>query len=564
MPWHVERGNSACPDGWAVVKDADKTVEGCHPSRDEAVTQLRALYANEPMTAADEILLPPVADVLPDMPEGTPWEGVLAPEGVWSGDGRQFAPDALTWAPLPLALKWQPEEDDEHKGSVIVGRIDEIFREPPLVKARGVMDDEGLYGAEALRLMHKLMLRGVSLKGDDMEDQDVELVYPGDMPMEAPMAEDDEQDDGLEEFHLPGKHDQKDHGRSTGPKYDRSKPVPVSPKRKSTPKYDRSTPPGQGGRRRYSDDSDRDFAIQVPEVEPLEPVEPVEMLPAGEPRVIIHKGRIRSATLCPEQAFVEAEIHLVEPQVLPELVGPTRVVASGYTITIPELWPESWFDEPKERPPFGALHITPQGRVYGLLAPAHVSHRAFLRTGRAVTAPQRVDYSEFQNKPALVAGADGDTYRINAGSITFNCGHPSPTDPRRSDPNWAMQQYDNTCSVAARVRVGEYADGGTWVAGGLLHGIDADTVERMMACALSGDWQGGKLNAALLVPVEGFPTAATSSVRIKDGALVSSTVPIRFTPEPDLRPLLERVARSIGRDSKSRLQQQRDRVKGRR
>ena len=112
--------------------------------------------------------------------------------------------------------------------------------------------------------------------------------------------------------------------------------------------------------------------------------------------------------------------------------------------------------------------------------------------------------------------------------------------------------------------MGEYADGGTWVAGGLLHGIDADTVERMMACALSGDWQDGKLNAALLVPAEGFPTAATSNVRIRDGALVSSSVPIRFTPEPDLRPLLERVARSIGRDSKSRLQQQRDRVKGRR
>ena len=488
VPWHVERGNSACPDGWAVVKDADKTVEGCHPSRDEAVTQLRALYANEPMTAADEIVLPPVADVLPDMPEGSPWEGVLAPEGVWSGDGRQFAPDALTWAPLPLALKWQPEENDEHKGSVIVGRIDEIFRDPPLVKARGIMDDEGLYGAEAIRLMRKLMLRGVSLTGDDCDETDVEMVYP-----------------------------------------------------------------------------DLEFAIQVPEVEPAEPlVEPVELVPPGEPKAIIHKGRIRSATLCPEQAFVEAEIHLIEPSVLPELVGPTMVVASGYTITIPELWPEAWFDEPKERPPFGALHITPQGRVYGLLAPAHVSHRAFRPSGRNVTAPQRVDYSEFQNKPALVAGADGDTYRINAGSITFNCGHPSPTDPRRSDPTWAMQQYDNTCSIAARVRVGEYADGGTWVAGGLLHGIDADTVERMMACALSGDWQGGKLNAALLVPVEGFPTAATSSVRIRDGALVSSSVPIRFTPEPDLRPLLERVARSIGRDSKSRLQQQRDRVKGRR
>lgn len=492
VPWHVEKGHPDCPDGFAVVKDSDASVEGCHPTRDEAVAQLRALYAQEPMTAAEVIELPPVADVLPEMVDGSRWEGVLAPEGVWSGDGRQFAPGSLTWAPLPQALKWQPEENHGHDGAVIVGRIDEIFRDGDLIRARGVMDDDGLYGAEAKRLMKALMLRGVSICGDDTFEEDIELVYP---PMEMP--------------DMPG----------------------------------------------------MEFAIQVPE----EPEMPEHPMPMGEPKVIVHKGRIRSATLVAEPAFVEAEIHLVEDAPMDMMMmGPTTVTAAGYTITIPELWPESWFEEPKQRPPFGALHITAQGQVYGLLAPPNVAHRAFRASGRSVTAPKGIDYSEFQNKPALVAGADGEVYRINAGVITFNCGHPSPHDPRRRDPNWAMQQYDNSCSVAARVRVGEYADGGTWVAGGLLHGIDADAVERMMGCALSGDWQDGKLNAALLVPVEGFPTAQTSSVRVRDGALVSSSVPIRFDPAAgrSLRPLLERVARSIGRDAQSRLRQQRIRVKG--
>ena len=586
---------------------------------------------NQPMTAAvgEQITLPPVDDVLPEIVDGTPWEGVLAPEGIWSGDGRMFAPGSLEWAPLPLALKWQPEEDDGHNGSVIVGRIDEIWRDGAMIRARGVMDDDGLYGAEALRLMRKRMMRGVSIRGDNTKEIDVELVYPA-----------------------PGM------GIAIG----------LGP--------------------------DMEYAIQVPD-EPIADDVPIvvpmpEPEPMGEPDVIVHKGRIRSATICPEQAFVEAEIFLVDSPLVAAAVeshetptssgpwdgpaaekalpspmpldtargfyawvddtavadgmvpktggkfghhevtggtpgaanvkacqtgigvlnggrggtkipdaqvrgvydhlaahlrdagqqppalqgatmatrpGPTVVTAAAYTITIPELWPEEWFDEPVDRPPFGALHITQEGRVFGLLAPDHVQHRAFRASGRPVTAPRGIDYTEFCNKPALVAGADGQVYRINAGTITFDCGHPSPYDQRRADPRWAMQHYDNSCSVAARVRVGEYADGGgTWVAGGLMHGIDAATVERMMGCALSGDWQGGKLNAALLVPVEGFPVAQTSSIRVQEGVMVASSVPVRFTPDTgsgvDYRPVMERLARSIGRDRDSRFASLQRRVKG--
>ncbi len=452
---------------------------------------------NQPMAttaAQDPIVLSPPDILMPDIEDGTPWEGVLAPEGVWSGDGRQFAPSALTWAPLPLALKWQPEEDDGHDGAVIVGRIDTISRVGNLIHATGVMDDEGLYGAEALRLMQNRMLRGVSIRGDDTDEEDIELVYP-------------------------------------------------------TPGMDMPMVPEPG------------YAIQVPDQpEPEMPMDIPMPEPMGEPKVIVHKARIRSATLCPEQAFVEAEILLADGDLeAPSLTttagpGPTVVTAAAYTITIPEIWPEQWFDEPSEQPPFGALHITPQGRVFGYLGPDMVSHRAFRASGRKVTIPRGVDYSEFQNKPALVAGADGHVYRINAGNITFDCGHPSPYDQRRADAMWAMQHYDNTCSIAARIRVGENRHG-TWVAGGLLHGITADAFERMMACALSGDWQGGKLNAALLVPVEGFPVGQTSSIRIRDDAIVASSVPIRFAANPqpvDTRPVLERLARSINRDAKAR------------
>jgi hypothetical protein len=48
VPWHVSKG-SGCPDGkpYAVVRETDNHVEGCHPTRTEANNHMRALYSNE-------------------------------------------------------------------------------------------------------------------------------------------------------------------------------------------------------------------------------------------------------------------------------------------------------------------------------------------------------------------------------------------------------------------------------------------------------------------------------------------------------------------------------------
>jgi len=52
MPWHIEADNAAC-DGYAVVKDDDGTVEGCHRTRGQAERQMAALYASEPEARAE-------------------------------------------------------------------------------------------------------------------------------------------------------------------------------------------------------------------------------------------------------------------------------------------------------------------------------------------------------------------------------------------------------------------------------------------------------------------------------------------------------------------------------
>jgi HK97 family phage prohead protease len=48
MPWHVTKSDS-CPAArpWAVIKDSDGEVEGCHPSKTAATKQMAALYASE-------------------------------------------------------------------------------------------------------------------------------------------------------------------------------------------------------------------------------------------------------------------------------------------------------------------------------------------------------------------------------------------------------------------------------------------------------------------------------------------------------------------------------------
>lgn len=49
MPWHVAKSGECAPSHpWAVIKDADGTVEGCHATEEMAQRHMAAMYANEP------------------------------------------------------------------------------------------------------------------------------------------------------------------------------------------------------------------------------------------------------------------------------------------------------------------------------------------------------------------------------------------------------------------------------------------------------------------------------------------------------------------------------------
>jgi hypothetical protein len=132
-----------------------------------------------PMTAVVEEDVPVVEDddELDDMPmlsdddiedKPVPWHGVLAPEGIFSGDGRKFAADALTWREPPLPLLWQEKSGMGHEGSVVVGQISELRKQDGRVVARGTFatteDADKVVG-----LLAEGHMRGVSVDVDQAE-----------------------------------------------------------------------------------------------------------------------------------------------------------------------------------------------------------------------------------------------------------------------------------------------------------------------------------------------------------------------------------------------------------
>lgn len=505
MPWSIERSHPDCSEGeWAVVKDDDGALEGCHETRDGAVAQIAALNAAE--SDDDDASGTSVTSFR----NTAPWSGVLLVEGVPTGDGRQFALGALTWpelgstTSLEIPLGWMYERS--HGGMqtdkvVTVGRIDRIERRGSELHASGVLNLDSEWGREAARQMGTRtdpgFLAGVSIDADDPTDPvglDAEFVFPEECPLS---------DGG-------------------GPDLEAA----------------------------YVEGDDLDVKCMIPEL------------------VIYHSGRIRAATLVDIPAYVEARLYLDEEPPAPEASEtedetPADVLtAAAYTITIPEIAPAEWFDEPTEEPEIGAITITDEGHIFGYLAPKHVAHRGY-RDRRVEVPTGNVDYGVWMNRATIVERGSAFE-RIATGPITMNCGH-APNTPKMRGAS-RQEHYDNSCSVVATARVGENGRG-VWIAGALLPDVPGEQVRRMMACQLSGDWgphreRPGKreLCGALLVPVPGFPRRSYQTVNVKAGLLTRSLTPLRFgyhmpvDPEPvGMRAAVESIAEAVGRGRETRV-----------
>lgn len=90
MPWHIEEGYESC-SGYAVVKDSDGSVAGCHETEEAAKKQLAALYASEPEARAakyDHIDFTPPSGVKAEARKGLEWRREFGRGGTGVGIAR--------------------------------------------------------------------------------------------------------------------------------------------------------------------------------------------------------------------------------------------------------------------------------------------------------------------------------------------------------------------------------------------------------------------------------------------------------------------------------------------
>jgi hypothetical protein len=496
-----------------------------------------------------------------------PWHGILAPEGVRSGDGRKFKEGALRHRDFPLPLTWQKISDDGHKGNVTVASIetgeivDNLFR------------SEGNFLAtteanEVVDLIREFGRFGVSVDADDATfDVDVEneeVVFTDARVCSAcivPIPA------FAEAWVALGTWADHDAGKCACAQRSESEPVEVEPDEELVAAVEAAggvaefidVAPGRTedgpGWLTHPVDTDRlrDYWVRGPgaakigwgtpgdfdrcRVNVAEYVKPQHLNGYCANRHYDALGFWpgRSAHAGESLEFTEA--------------GEAMTLTAAAALKAP---PE-WFEDPKfaigdgrvrELPDgqYGVpITVTEEGQVYGHIALWQTCHIGFGET--CTTAPHSVtDYAYF--KTGEVSLTNGES--IPVGNLTIGGGHAAPG--LKAKP--ALAHYDSTSAVVADVNVGE-DEFGIWFAGWLRAGVTDEMVTAFKASALSGDWRriGGNLEmiAALAVNVPGFGIPRTRVAAASEGqlSLVAAGV---VAPDPEEQPTrveAERIADSL-------------------
>lgn len=143
-------------------------------------------------TAAVDPDAMPAPGATDEVVDGPRWEGILAVENEETGDGRMMEAGAIRWDNLPVPFRWAREDNGQHMGAVVVGRIDEVWREGNNIMGRGVFDAGSDEGIEAARQVGQGLTTGVSVDLDDVDFEirvDRELFEEG-IPEEPELDED--------------------------------------------------------------------------------------------------------------------------------------------------------------------------------------------------------------------------------------------------------------------------------------------------------------------------------------------------------------------------------------
>ena len=469
----------------------------------------------------------------PDIPDDladilVPWHGVLAPEGIPSGDGRMFSEGALTWRNLPLSLKAMFVDDEGHKGSTIGARIDRIWREGGEIRAEGVFDHSPS-GYESIRMLAEGMWRGVSVDVDQAElaveeyedNGSRNLVFnkarisaatlcaiPAFAEAWVKLGPATESWPVVEEEKVPDVRDNPELSEEVKANLieqykgtvldDQFRPVP--PQTKDGPGWITHPDPteditnywvdGRGAAKiRWGQGGDfnrcrRQLAKYVQNPDWL----------AG----LCANLHYRALGVWPgqESGGKMAAMNMDPNAELPSV----SLVASGAEDAISV----EYFTNPnlKELTP---LTITDDGHIFGHIAGWDTCH---IGKYPCTTAPHtNMDYAYFLTGEVLT-----DAGYVPVGQITLGGGHAPDGISLRA----ALAHYDNLGTAFADVHCGE-DEFGIWVSGKVREGVTKKQVHDMRAASVSGDWRGVivggaerlELVAVCAVNVPGFPIPRT-------------------------------------------------------
>ena len=275
-----------------------------------------------------------------------------------------------------------------------------------------------------------------------------------------------------------------------------------------------------------------------------------------QPVMVVKQGRIMGATIVPFPAFQEAFVEDLDPTAP---LHADAVTAAGVR-PVPVDPPRAWFDRPTFAR-YTPLHFGDDGRVIGHVAAWDSCHLSF--PDQCVPPPRSAtDYAYFH--VGEVRCSNGE--RVAVGHIALKGGHA----PLGVSPSQAQAHYDDTRSCIADVVAGEDRFG-VFVVGALRPNARPEDVRAAMASGVSGDWRriGASMELIHLssVNVPGFNNGAPrASIRESAGLVASLVVNLPTLPpgpivdDAVLASAAERIARSIGRDTDSRLAALRRRV----
>jgi hypothetical protein len=448
-----------------TAKKSGEPDEPAKPAKEDEQLAVATPAPSTEVEADENLNAPPVVEGGENL--GPAFSGVLVIEGQPTGDGRQIAPDALTWRdpPMPLMMlkteTHDPEGFDMNDPAVIAGVILTVTREAgesgtQLVKFGGnfLANEDGMYAADLTEAMGRI---GVS--ADIAVDASVRAITEID-ESGLPLAE----TVTLTEGTIMG-------GTSC--------PFPAF----------------QGCYLVLGDGANPVEAKAIPQAAeaPEVPSEPPALVSAGGQ--LIHLMAYEECSACDE--------------------GIEVIVASGAGPSRP---PTEWFEDPKFEVGDGRLveilgrngkregkfacpiTITADGRLFGHLAPWGVCHAG--KPGCVTAPPSAVGYAHFMH--GYIMTAEGEKVRV--GALTADAPHAA----LGLSATAAMDHYDNTATTLADVAAG--GDGfGIWLAGAVRPDATEDQIRTATSRPPSGDWReiGGQLElvAALCVPVPGFPLA---------------------------------------------------------